>query len=142
MDFTPPAKAMNAEQERAMGEMRNWLDAGEFTVGLLHGVTGSGKTEVYLRSVQEALARGRTALILVPEIALTLWVGRLCRAWFGAGFEGVAVMHSALGDAERAREWWRGRRGEARVVVGKRPGGCSPPQKSARVYVCEETNAT
>jgi len=141
-DFTPPANALNAEQERAMGEIRNWLDAREFTVGLLHGVTGSGKTEVYLRSVQEALARGRTALILVPEIALTLWVGRLCRAWFGAEFEGVAVMHSALGDAERAREWWRVRRGEARVVVGTRSAVFAPLENLGLVIVDEEQEAS
>src|SRR5712664_816416 len=141
-DFTPPANALNAEQERAMGEIRTWLDAREFTVGLLHGVTGSGKTEVYLRSVQEALARGRTALILVPEIALTLWVGRLCRAWFGAEFEGVAVMHSALGDAERAREWWRVRRGEARVVVGTRSAMFAPLENLGLVVVDEEQEAS
>src|SRR5574337_763165 len=76
-DFIPPANVLNAEQERAVAEIGGWLDAGAFTVGLLYGVTGSGKTEVYLRGVEMALARGRTALILVPEIALTLWVSRL-----------------------------------------------------------------
>ncbi|HYL10045.1 MAG TPA: primosomal protein N', partial [Candidatus Acidoferrales bacterium] len=141
-DFVPPANVLNAEQERAVGEVRGWLDAREFSVALLHGVTGSGKTEVYLRSVQETLARGRTALILVPEIALTLWVGRLCRAWFGAKFEGVAVMHSALGDAERAREWWRVRRGEARVVVGTRSAVFAPLQNLGLVIVDEEQESS
>jgi len=82
--FTLPTNVLNEEQKRALAEIQAWVDAGAFTVGLLYGVTGSGKTEVYLRAVEMALARGRTALILVPEIALTLWVGRLCRAWFGA----------------------------------------------------------
>jgi primosomal protein N' (replication factor Y) len=116
-DYTPPSNILNVDQERELAVIRGWLDAGAFTAGLLYGVTGSGKTEVYLNAVEEVLARNQTALILVPEIALTLWVGRLCRAKFGAG---VAVLHSALAEVERAREWWRVRRGEARVVVGTR----------------------
>ena len=66
--------------------IRARFELGEFGVQLLHGVTGSGKTEVYLRSVQDTLARGKTAIVLVPEIALTLWIGRQCRSWFGAKF--------------------------------------------------------
>src|SRR5207245_5437698 len=118
--YAPPAHELNAEQEAALKGIRARFELGAFGVQLLHGVTGSGKTEVYLRAVQETLARGKTAIILVPEIALTLWIGRQCRAWFGARFEGVAVLHSALSDVERAREWWRVRNGEARVVVGTR----------------------
>ena len=105
---------------------------------LLHGVTGSGKTEVYMRSVQETLARGKTAIVLVPEIALTLWIGRQCRAWFGARFEGVAVLHSALSDVERAREWWRVRHGEARVVVGTRSAVFAPLENLGLIIVDEE----
>ena len=105
---------------------------------LLHGVTGSGKTEVYMRAVQETLARGKTAIVLVPEIALTLWVGRQCRAWFGARFEGVAVLHSALSDIERAREWWRVRNGEARVVVGTRSAVFAPLENVGLIIVDEE----
>jgi primosomal protein N' (replication factor Y) (superfamily II helicase) len=143
MDFTPPANVLNAAQERALAEIQSWLDAAAFTVGLLYGVTGSGKTEVYLRAVEKALARGRAALILVPEIALTLWVSRLCRAWFGAQFkEGVAVLHSALPDAERAREWWRIRRGEARVVVGTRSAVFAPLENLGLVIVDEEQEAS
>lgn len=136
--FTPPANVLNHEQEQAVCEIRGWLDARKFIVGLLHGVTGSGKTEVYLRGIQEALARGQTALVLVPEIALTLWVGRQCRAWFGARFEGVAVLHSALSDAERAREWWRVRHGEARVVVGTRSAVFAPLDDLGLIIVDEE----
>ncbi len=138
-DFTPPANVLNAEQQRALGEIQGWLEAGEFTVGLLYGVTGSGKTEVYLRAVEGALARGRAALILVPEIALTLWIGRLCRARFG---EGVAVLHSGLPDTERAREWWRARRGEARVVVGTRSAVFGPVEDLGLVIVDEEQEAS
>ncbi len=138
-DFTPPANVLNQEQQRALDEIHGWLDAGAFTVGLLYGVTGSGKTEVYLRAVERALARGRTALILVPEIALTLWIGRLCRALFG---EGVAVLHSGLPDAERAREWWRVRRGDARVVVGTRSAVFAPLENLGLVIVDEEQESS
>jgi len=136
--YAPPAHALNEEQESAMKLIRARFELGEFGVQLLHGVTGSGKTEVYLRSVQETLARGETALILVPEIALTLWIGRQCRAWFGAKFEGVAVLHSALSDVERAREWWRVRNGEARVVVGTRSAVFAPLQNLGLIIVDEE----
>jgi primosomal protein N' (replication factor Y) (superfamily II helicase) len=136
--YTPAAHALNAEQERAMASIRARFELGEFGVQLLHGVTGSGKTEVYLRSVQETLARGKTAIILVPEIALTLWIGRQCRAWFGAKYEGVAVLHSALSDIERAREWWRVRNGKARVVVGTRSAVFAPLENLGLIIVDEE----
>ena len=136
--YEAPAHELNAEQESAFGAIRARFELGEFGVLLLHGVTGSGKTEVYMRSVQETLARGKTAIVLVPEIALTLWVGRQCRAWFGARFEGVAVLHSALSDVERAREWWRVRRGEARVVVGTRSAVFAPLENLGLIIVDEE----
>jgi len=136
--YEPPAHELNEEQERAMKAIRARFELGEFGVLLLHGVTGSGKTEVYLRAVQETLARGKTAIVLVPEIALTLWIGRQCRAWFGAKFEGVAVLHSALSDVERAREWWRVRNGEARVVVGTRSAVFAPLKNLGLIIVDEE----
>ncbi len=136
--YSPPAHSLNHSQERAFTAIRARFELGEFGVQLIHGVTGSGKTEVYLRSVQDALARGKTAIILVPEIALTLWIGRQCRAWFGAHFEGVAVLHSALGDVERAREWWRVRNGQARVVVGTRSAVFAPLENLGLVIVDEE----
>ena len=136
--YVPASHQLNAEQERAFSAIRARFELGEFGVLLLHGVTGSGKTEVYLRAVQETLARGKTAIVLVPEIALTLWMGRQCRAWFGARFEGVAVLHSALSDVERAREWRRVRNGEARVVVGTRSAVFAPLQNVGLVIVDEE----
>lgn len=140
--YTPPAHSLNETQESAFAAIRARFELGEFGVQLLHGVTGSGKTEVYLRSVQDTLARGKTALVLVPEIALTLWIGRQCRAWFGAKFEGVAVLHSALSDVERAREWWRVRNGEARVVVGTRSAVFAPLENLGLVIVDEEQESS
>jgi primosomal protein N' (replication factor Y) len=136
--YAPPAHELNAEQDTALKAIRARFELGEFGVLLLHGVTGSGKTEVYMRAVQETLARGKTAIILVPEIALTLWIGRQCRAWFGARFEGVAVLHSALSDIERAHEWWRVRHGEARVVVGTRSAIFAPLENVGLIIVDEE----
>ena len=136
--YEPPAHTLNAEQEGAFAAIRARFELGEFATLLLHGVTGSGKTEVYMRAVQETLARGKTAIVLVPEIALTLWVGRQCRAWFGARFEGVAVLHSALSDVERAREWRRVRNGEARVVVGTRSAVFAPLENLGLIIVDEE----
>jgi primosomal protein N' (replication factor Y) len=142
MGYVPPAHELNAEQESALKLVRARFELGEFGVLLLHGVTGSGKTEVYMRAVQETLARGKTAIILVPEIALTLWIGRQCRAWFGARFEGVAVLHSALSDVERAREWWRVRNGEARVVVGTRSAIFAPLENLGLIIVDEEQESS
>jgi primosomal protein N' (replication factor Y) (superfamily II helicase) len=136
--YTPPAHELNPEQESAFKAILARFELRAFGVQLLHGVTGSGKTEVYLRAVQETLARGKTAIILVPEIALTLWIGRQCRSWFGARFEGVAVLHSALSDVERAREWWRVRNGEARVVVGTRSAIFAPLENVGLIIVDEE----
>jgi primosomal protein N' (replication factor Y) len=138
-DYTPPSNILNEDQERELGVIRGWLDASVFTTGLLYGVTGSGKTEVYLGAVEGALARNKSALILVPEIALTLWCGRLFRARFGAG---VAVLHSALPEVERAREWWRVRRGEARVVVGTRSAVFAPVENLGLIVVDEEQEAS
>jgi len=140
--YTPPAHTLNPEQEHAFSAIRARFELGEFGVQLLHGVTGSGKTEIYLRAVQDTLARGKTAIVLVPEIALTLWMGRQCRAWFGARFEGVAVLHSALSDIERAREWWRVRNGEARVIVGTRSAIFAPAEKLGLVIVDEEQESS
>jgi primosomal protein N' (replication factor Y) (superfamily II helicase) len=134
-DYVPPNNILNPEQQTALNEIRAWLDAGKFQPALLYGVTGSGKTEVYLSAIEAALAKGKSALVLVPEIALTLWMGRHVRARFGPR---VAVLHSALPDAERAREWWRVRRGDARIVVGTRSAVFAPLQNLGLILVDEE----
>ncbi len=140
--YEPPAHELNPGQESAFNAIKTRFELGEFGTLLLYGVTGSGKTEVYMRAVQETLARGKTAIVLVPEIALTLWVGRQCRAWFGARFEGVAVLHSALSDVERAREWWRVRNGDARVVVGTRSAVFAPLENLGLIIVDEEQESS
>jgi primosomal protein N' (replication factor Y) (superfamily II helicase) len=134
-DYVPPNNILNAEQKTALKEIQTWLDAEKFQPALLHGVTGSGKTEVYLSAIEAALAKVKSALVLVPEIALTLWMGRHVRARFGPR---VAVLHSALPDAERAREWWRVRRGDARIVVGTRSAVFAPLQNLGLILVDEE----
>jgi primosomal protein N' (replication factor Y) (superfamily II helicase) len=134
-DFTPPTNILNQEQKHALAEIWRWLVAEKFATALLYGVTGSGKTEVYLGAIAAALSRGKTAIVLVPEIALTLWVGRLVRARFG---EQVAILHSALPDSERTREWWRVRNGEARVVVGTRSAVFAPLENLGLIIVDEE----
>jgi primosomal protein N' (replication factor Y) (superfamily II helicase) len=134
-DFAAPTNVLNAEQKLALAEIWRWLVAEKFAAGLLHGVTGSGKTEVYLGAIEAAISRGKTAIVLVPEIALTLWVGRLVRARFG---ETVAVLHSGLPDVERAREWWRVRRGQASIVVGTRSAIFAPLENLGLIIVDEE----
>lgn len=138
-NFIPPQNVLNERQQRAFGEISKWLEARAFTTALLYGVTGSGKTEVYVRAIERVLSERRSALILVPEIALTLWMARLLRAKFG---DVVAVLHSALVDTERSREWWRVRRGEARVVVGTRSAVFAPVQDLALVIVDEEQESS
>ena len=102
---------------------------------LLHGVTGSGKTEVYLRAVAAALERGRSAIVLVPEIALTPQTAGRFVERFG---DAVAVMHSRLSPRERYDEWWRMRRGEARVCVGPRSAVFAPFDDLGLIVVDEE----
>ena len=138
-DFIPPANVLNTEQKETLAEIWRWLVAGKFSAGLLHGVTGSGKTEVYLGAIEAALSRGKTAIVLVPEIALTLWVGRLVRARFGGG---VAILHSGLPDIERAHEWWRARSGQARVVVGTRSAVFAPLENLGLIIVDEEQESS
>lgn len=134
-NFVPPMNVLNAEQNSAIASVREWLAERKFTATLLQGVTGSGKTEVYLAAVDAVLAQGRTAMILVPEIALTLWLSRLVRARFGTH---VAVLHSGLPDKERSHEWWRVRRGEAKVVVGTRSAVFAPLENVGLIIVDEE----
>jgi primosomal protein N' (replication factor Y) len=135
MRFSGPAPVLNSFQEAAFEEIRKALETGVFKPFLLQGVTGSGKTEVYLRSIEAVLALGRNALLLVPEIALTPAVAGQFFHRFG---DQVAILHSAFGDSERADQWRRVRNGQARVVVGTRSGVFAPVQDLGLVIVDEE----
>lgn len=126
---------LTGEQQAALGEIIHRLDSRETNVALLYGVTASGKTEVYLRAIAETRRRGRTALVLVPEIALTAQVVDSFRARIG---DRVAVLHSALSDGERRDEWQRIGRGEADVVVGARSGVFAPLGNVGLIVVDEE----
>ena len=129
---TPPA--LNAHQEAAFTTLLGALDGGYATF-LLQGITGSGKTEVYLRIIAEARKRGRGALVLVPEIALTPQLATRFRARFG---DDVAVLHSAVPPAERVAAWRRLRRGEVGIAVGARSAIFAPVRDLAVVVVDEE----
>jgi primosomal protein N' (replication factor Y) (superfamily II helicase) len=106
---------------------------------LLHGVTGSGKTEIYIRAMHAALERGRSAMMLVPEIALTPVFSRRLRSHFG---DRVAIFHSSLQKGERFDEWTRVKSGEARVVIGTRSAVFAPVQKLGLIVVDEEHEST
>jgi primosomal protein N' (replication factor Y) len=138
-DLLPHVNLLNAEQACVLEALRGRFQARAFHPALLYGVTGSGKTEVYLRAVEATLALGRTAIILVPEIALTLWISNICRARFGSA---VAVLHSGLSDQERSREWWRVRRQEAQVVVGTRSAVFAPLEGIGLIVVDEEQESS
>jgi primosomal protein N' (replication factor Y) len=124
---------LTEDQRAALARLR---ERGEY---LLHGVTGSGKTEVYLRAAAEALERGRGVIVLVPEIALTPQTVARFQARFG---DTVALLHSALGEGERYDEWRRLRTGEARIAVGPRSAVFAPVADLGLVVVDEEHDAS
>ncbi len=126
---------LTSAQRTALEAIQDALATREFHPFVLRGVTGSGKTEVYLRAAEAALAQDRSVLMLVPEIALTPRLGALLHSRFGGG---VAILHSALGAGERRDEWWRIRQGEAKVVVGARAAVLAPVERLGLVVVDEE----
>jgi primosomal protein N' (replication factor Y) len=129
------ARELTAEQRVAFDQLSALADAGEFRTALLHGVTGSGKTEIYLRLAQHVGHRGRQMLLMVPEIALTPSVAALFRSAFG---DRVAIQHSALSDGERHDQWHRIRRGDVDVVVGTRSAVFAPLTRLGLIVVDEE----
>ncbi|MCI0651540.1 MAG: primosomal protein N' [Planctomycetes bacterium] len=133
-----PPFALNADQERAIAEIRAAIAAPRYETFLLFGVTGSGKTEVYLQCIETALARGRSALVLLPEIALTPQTVARFRERFGA----VAVLHSLLPAGERSREYARLRAGEVRVAVGARSALFAPLRDLGVIVVDESHDAS
>jgi primosomal protein N' (replication factor Y) (superfamily II helicase) len=140
-DALPAAagRRLTAEQTTALERLTALAASRDFHVALLHGVTGSGKTEVYLRLAEAVCHHGRTALMLVPEIALTPAIASLFRQTFG---DRVAIQHSGLSDGERHDQWQRIRRGDIDVVVGTRSAVFAPLPRVGLLIVDEEHDAS
>ena len=126
---------LNEAQTEALGTIVAAMDKGGFRPHLLYGITGSGKTAVYVAAMQRALAAGKSALLLVPEIGLTPGTAAQMVAAFGGE---VALLHSQLTPDERAEQWHRIRRGEARVVIGTRSAVFAPMPELGLILVDEE----
>src|SRR5208283_2944458 len=127
--------ALNPAQQAAFEQIRDAILTRQFQTFLLYGVTGSGKTEVYLTAIEAVLAQGRSALLLVPEIALTPAMAGQFFLRFG---DRVAILHSAFTDVERTEQWRRIRSGSASVVVGTRSGVFAPVRNLGLIVVDEE----
>jgi primosomal protein N' (replication factor Y) len=133
------AYTLNPAQEAALRAIGEALASDTFQPSLLHGVTGSGKTAVYLAAMQKALDAGKSAILLVPEIGLTPAMAAQLYSAFGGQ---VALLHSALTPEERAEQWHRIRGGEARIVVGTRSAVFAPVSKLGLIIVDEEHDAS
>jgi primosomal protein N' (replication factor Y) (superfamily II helicase) len=130
---------LNSAQQSALIKLRESVAARKFSGMLLHGVTGSGKTAVYLAGMRGVLEAGRSAILLVPEIGLTPAVAADLHQIFG---DEVAILHSALSDKERAEQWHRIKRGDARMVVGTRSAVFAPVADLALIIVDEEQDSS
>jgi len=130
-----PRPQLTPHQEQAVAAIRAGVATDAFQVYLVHGITASGKTEVYLQAIEAVLARGRTAIVLVPEIALAPQTVRQVVGRFGTN---VAVLHSRLAAGERYDAWHQIRRGEVGVVVGARSAVFAPLEKLGLIVVDEE----
>ncbi len=129
---------LNDEQSQALEHINACITADTFGVSLLHGVTDSGKTEVYIRAIEHAIARGKKAVILLPEIALTAQTVRR----FSSRFERLAVLHSSLTDSQRNSQWQKIASGEADVVIGARSAVFAPIDNLGVIVVDEEHEST
>ena len=129
----------SAAQKEALAKIGAAVASRKFGGLLLHGITGSGKTAVYLACMREVLEQGRSSILLVPEIGLTPAVAADLHQVFG---DEVAILHSGLSDAERAEQWHRIRRGEARVVAGTRSAVFAPVSDLALIIVDEEQDSS
>jgi primosomal protein N' (replication factor Y) len=129
----------NAAQKHALEHIQKSIATLKFSGALMHGVTGSGKTAVYLAAMRTVLEAGRSAILLVPEIGLTPTVAADLHQVFG---DEVAILHSALSDQERAEQWHRIKRGEARMVVGTRSAVFAPVSDLALIIVDEEQDSS
>jgi primosomal protein N' (replication factor Y) len=135
LPFSDRPAQLNAEQTAAINEIIQAINTARFQPFLLHGVTGSGKTEVYLRATEHCLAHKKNVLVLVPELALASQMEGQFYSRFG---ERMAVLHSGLSDGERFDQWQRILRGEAKIVVGARSAVFAPFAELGLVIVDEE----
>jgi primosomal protein N' (replication factor Y) (superfamily II helicase) len=134
---------LNDEQSRALKEITEALDLPENARPiLLHGVTGSGKTEIYLQAIRAALDRGRSAIVLVPEISLTPQTVERFKGRFAEAQDAVAVLHSHLSEGERHDEWHKIHSGRARIVIGARSAVFAPLKNLGLIVVDEEHETT
>jgi primosomal protein N' (replication factor Y) len=134
-DGPPPTITLNAHQQLALNEIIKATDAGKFRAFLLHGITGSGKTQVYIDAIRSVLARGKTAIVLVPEISLTPQTVRRFKAHFG---NDVAVMHSQMSVGERYDAWRMAHQGKVKIVIGPRSAIFAPLENIGLIVVDEE----
>lgn len=125
---------LNADQQKTLDHFQKCIDSQQFGVTLLHGVTDSGKTEIYIRAIEHVLATGKTAIVLLPEIALTAQTVQR----FSDRFEAVAVLHSQLTASQRNAQWQSIKSGTARVVIGARSAIFAPLENLGLVVVDEE----
>jgi primosomal protein N' (replication factor Y) (superfamily II helicase) len=134
---------LNQEQSRALNEITHALDSPKDARPiLLHGVTGSGKTEIYLQAIRAALSRGRTAIVLVPEISLTPQTVERFKGRFAEAQDVVAVLHSHLSEGERHDEWHKIHSGRAHIVIGARSAVFAPLKNLGLIVVDEEHETT
>jgi primosomal protein N' (replication factor Y) len=134
---------LNEEQVLALKQITEALDSpGSARPILLHGVTGSGKTEIYLQAIPATLARGRSAIVLVPEISLTPQTVERFKGRFAEAQDAVAVLHSHLSEGERHDEWHKIHSGRARIVIGARSAVFAPLKKLGLIIVDEEHETT
>jgi primosomal protein N' (replication factor Y) len=133
-----PKPILTAEQAATLERLAPALESDGFAPFLIHGVTGSGKTEVYLAAIEQVVARGREAIVLVPEISLTPQTIRRFRRRFSQ----VAVLHSHMSDAERHRHWQSIASGEVQVVVGARSAVFAPTRRLGLIVIDEEHEST
>ena len=130
-----PKPELSSDQKRVLSEILKGIDSKRYTPFLIHGVTGSGKTEVYLRAIEEVLNQGREAIALVPEISLTPQLLSRFKDRFG---ENLALLHSGLGKGERYDQWRRIWRGEVKIALGARSAIFAPFKNVGIIVVDEE----
>ncbi len=135
----PDRLTLTEAQQNAVTALRSAIERAGFEPYLLHGITGSGKTQVYIEAIRLALARGKTALVLVPEISLTPQIVRRFRSHFGST---IAVFHSQLSEGQRADTWRRARSGEVSIVIGPRSAVFAPLKNLGLIVVDEEHEAS